>query len=155
MTGGYTSRKTICLPVVERNLVMERPECIRNGKDLTIVGSGHATSLALDAALELEKKGISAEVIDLRVLNPFHPEEIIKSVTRTGRLLSVDGGWGPCGVAAEVIASVSEFVSPHLIKSPPVRVTIPFAPAPTASNLESVYYPTVGLVVQKAEMLCE
>lgn len=137
-------------PVVERDLRLERPRCLRTGTDLTIVGSGYSTRLAMNAALELEKHGIAAEVIDLRVLNPFHPEEVVKSVERTGRLLAVDGGWGPCGMAAEVIASVAERVSPGLLKKQPARLTLPFAPAPTARALERVYYPTTDSVVARA-----
>jgi len=137
-------------PVVECDLRLERPRCLRAGTDLTIVGSSYSTRLAMNAALELEKQGISAEVIDLRVLNPFYPEEVVKSVTRTGRLLVVDGGWGPCGMAAEVIASVMEQVPPCVLKKQPARVTLPFAPAPTARTLERAYYPTAELVVARA-----
>lgn len=137
-------------PVVERDLRLERPRCLRQGTDLTIVGSSYSTRLAMNAAQELEKQGISAEVIDLRVLNPFHPEEVVRSVARTGRLLAVDGGWGPCGLAAEVIASVVERVPPGVLKKPPVRVTLPFAPAPTARTLERAYYPTEDSVVARA-----
>lgn len=134
-------------PVVERDLCQERPRCIHPGSDLTIVASGYATRLALDAAQTLRNQGVSAEVIDLRVLNPFYPEEIVESVAKTGRLLAVDGGWGPCGMAAEVIAGVVERVAPGVLKKSPARLTLPFAPAPTARVLERAYYPTVDTVV--------
>lgn len=147
-------QEDILPPVVEFDLRMEFPRCILAGKDLTIVGSGYSTRLALRAALELEKQGISAEVIDLRVLNPFHPEEIVASVARTGRLLAVDGGWSPCGMAAEVVASVVERIPPEFLKKSPVRLTLPFAPAPTAKNLEDIYYPTVDSVINRAKFLC-
>jgi pyruvate dehydrogenase E1 component beta subunit len=87
-------------------------------------------------------------------LNPFHPEELVKSVVKTGRLIVVDGGWSPCGMASEVIASVAEYISPIMIKAPPVRITLPFAPAPTARNLESVYYPNSASIVKEAKRLC-
>lgn len=138
-------------PVIERDLRKERPLILREGTDLTIVSSGYSTSLSIKAAQELTEQGISAEVIDLRILNPFHPEEVIQSVSKTGRLLVVDGGWGPCGMSAEVIASVAEHVAPRMIRSPPARVTLPFAPAPTARNLEEAYYPNVTSVVNKAK----
>ena len=104
----------------------------------------------MQAAQELAGKGVSAEVIDLRILNPFYPEEIVKSVSKTGRLIVVDGGWGPCGMSAEVIASVAELIEPSKVKAHPARITIPFAPAPTAKNLENAYYPTSASIVSKA-----
>ena len=138
------------MPVFELDLRLERPRCLVRGKDLTIVGSGYSTRLAMNAAQQLEKEGISAEVFDLRVLNPFHPEEVLSSVNRTGRLLVVDSGWGPCGMAAEVIARVMEQVQPGRMKNPPARVTLPFAPAPSARTLEHSYYPTEASVVSRA-----
>lgn len=140
-------------PIVERDLRQERPKCLRSGADLTIVGSSYSTRLALKAAEELEKQGISAEVIDLRVLNPIHPEVVVSSVKKTGRLLVVDGGWSPCGIAGEVIASTIEKIRPRDLKASPIRVTLPFAPAPTARNLEKIYYPDTNSVVRAAEKL--
>ncbi len=140
-------------PVVELDLALERPKCLRAGQDLTIVGSGYSTRLALDAAEQLDALGVSAEVIDLRVLNPFHAQELIASVTKTGRLMAVDGSWSPCGMAGEVIASVVERVAPSTMKKAPVRLTLPFAPAPTAAVLERMYYPTAAMIVTMAEKL--
>lgn len=140
-------------PIVERDLATERPLCLAQGDDLTIVGSGYSTRLALEAAQELQGAGVSAEVIDLRVLNPLYPQLIVKSVTRTGRLLVIDGGWSTCGMAGEVIAGVVERSPVEALKKPPVRVTLPDAPAPTSRVLESAYYPTVDTVVAAARSL--
>lgn len=142
-------------PVVERSLVSERPQSLRAGKDLTIVASGYSTKLAMQAAEQLQLQGVSAEVIDLRILNPFSPDRIVASVSKTGRLLVVDGGWGPCGIAGEVIASVVERVPPAVIKKSPVRVTLPFSPAPTSRVLEKAYYPTEAVIVLEAEKLMD
>jgi pyruvate dehydrogenase E1 component beta subunit len=133
--------------VVERDLSSERPQRLMQGDDLTIVASGYSTRMALDAAGDLRRRGVSAEVIDLRVLNPFHPEMIVESVAKTGRLLVVDGGWGPCGMAGEVIASVVECIPAGSLKRSPARLTLPFAPAPTARVLEKTYYPTTNSIV--------
>jgi len=140
-------------PVIELNLSMERPKCLVMGTDLTIVASGYSTQLALETAELLRSSGISSEVIDLRVINPFHAEIITNSVTKTGRLLVIDGGWGPCGMASEVIASVVEELPLTALKSPPARVTLPFAPAPTAEILEKAYYPTVIQILIIAKKL--
>lgn len=142
-------------PVVERLLSSERPQRLVQGDDLTIVASGYSTRMAQDAAGELRKQGVSAEVIDLRVLNPFHPEVIVESVLKTGRLLVVDGGWGPCGMAGEVITSVVERIPVGVLKKSPARVTLPFAPAPTARVLEHAYYPTVDSIVVCATQMMD
>ena len=142
-------------PVVELSLASERPLCLRPGTDLTIVASGYSTRLANQAAEQLQLLGVFAEVIDLRVLNPFSPDSIVFSVSKTGRLLVVDGGWSPCGMAGEVIASVVECVPPAVLKKSPVRVTLPFSPAPSSRVLEKAYYPTEAMIVSHALKMME
>ena len=137
-------------PVVELDLAQEGPRVLGGGTDITIVGSSFCTHLAMLAREELKALGYSAEVVDLRVLNPFRPEEILESVRKTGRLLVVDGGWRTCGMSAEVIASVAERLSPQSLICAPGRVTIPDAPAPTSSHLERLYYPDVSRVLSAA-----
>ena len=140
-------------PVVEQDLRKISSQCLLEGADLTIASSGYSTRLALEAADALLKEGVSAEVIDMRVINPFRSDEILNSVEKTRRLLVVDGGWAPCGLAGEVVASVAEGLPPKVLKTSPVRVTIPFAPAPTARNLQAMYYPSTELVVDSAKRL--
>ena len=67
--------------------------------------------LALDAAKKLLQMNIKAEVIDLKIINPFDVKHVIKSV-KAGRLISVDVSWKSCGVGGEVIAGVFESVNP-------------------------------------------
>jgi len=137
-------------PIVERPLSKERPRVICEGKDLSLVGCGFSTHLAMSTAQKLESDyGISAEVIDLRILNPFHRETLVASVQKTGRLAVIDGGWKTCGLSAEVISSVGENLDPVLWKSKPLRITLPDAPAPTSKPLEEIYYPTTESIVSK------
>ncbi len=140
-------------PIVERDLRQEGPRCLAAGTDLTIVGSGYSTFLASQARESLASSGISAEVVDLRVLNPFVPTAIVESVRKTGRLLVVDGSWRTCGMSAEVIASVIERIEPKVMKAAPARVTLPDAPAPTSRVLEKAYYPDAEVVVAAARAL--
>lgn len=142
-------------PVVELSLASERPLCLRAGEDLTIVASGYSTRLAKQVAEKLQLQGVFAEVIDLRILNPFFPDSIVASVTKTGRLLVIDGGWGPCGMAGEVIASVIERIAPDELKKSPVRVTLPFSPAPTSRLLEKAYYPNEEMILSQALKLMD
>lgn len=140
-------------PVVELDLRKEGPKCLIEGKDLTIVGSGYSSLLAMQARDLLDKSGLSAEVIDLRVLNPFVPDIILKSVRKTGRLLVVDGAWRNCGFAGEVIASVVEQINLSDFKARPKRITLPESPAPTSHILEKIYYPNANQILKEAQSL--
>jgi len=137
-------------PIVEQRLEDQRPRILRKGTDITLAGSGYATWLCEQAADMLADEGLSAEVVDLRVLNPFEPDLIARSVQRTGRLLAVDDGWRTCGMAGEIIAAVFERVDPAALKAKPARVALPDAPAPTSRPLEATYYPTVEDVAAAA-----
>jgi pyruvate/2-oxoglutarate/acetoin dehydrogenase E1 component len=140
-------------PIRELDLTSQQPARLAEGHDLTIVAAGFSTRLALDACAALASQGTQAEVIDLRVLNPFRSDVIVESVRKTGRLLVVDGGWRTCGISAEVVACVAERVPVGTLSSPPIRVTLPDAPAPTSKVLEKIYYPSVETVMSAAHRL--
>lgn len=134
-------------PVNEIDLAAEGPRCIRKGDDVTIVASGHATLLASQAAEKLQELSISAEVIDIRILNPFDATTIVESVQKTRTFLVVDSGWQTAGFSAEVISSVCENIKPGVLKHAPKRLTLPDAPAPTSRFLEQEYYTTAEDIV--------
>lgn len=128
-----------------------KPKICREGNDITIVASSYSVKLAKETAQELDKKEISCEIIDLRVINPLDYDEIVKSVQKTGRLCVIDGGWETCGLAGEIIAGTSERLSPTAWKAAPRRITLPAAPAPTSKALEDIYYPTVDMIMSTVE----
>lgn len=140
-------------PVQEERLVHQKPVLRRVGQDITLVGAGFSADLCLRAADELSGRGVSASVIDLRVINPLNVEKIIQSVEMTGRLCVVDGGWSACGLAGEIISAVMEQVPLRALMANPVRITLPDAPAPASSALEKDYYTSVDDVVSKALQL--
>jgi pyruvate dehydrogenase E1 component beta subunit len=142
-------------PIRELDLRTIGPQCLRAGKDITLVGSGYSTHLCMVAASLLEAGHISAEVFDLRVLNPLDCSDIARSVEKTGRLVVVDGSWSNCGMAGEVIAQVCERIAPRALRAAPQRVTLPAAPAPTSKPLETAYYPTAEQVADVAKRLFE
>ena len=144
------SNEEVLQPIVELDLKNQGPKVIKDGTEITLVAAGFSTQLALEAAEKLKNQNISAEVIDVRVLSPLSPNVILDSVRKTGRLIAIDGGWGPAGFSSEIITVVTESIDPSLLKSSPKRVTLPFAPAPAAANLEQVYYPTSDDVVRSA-----
>lgn len=133
-------------PIRELDLSKIGPQCLRTGRDVTLVGSGYSTHLCMTAAKLLEASRVSAEVFDLRVLNPLDCAGIARSVEKTGRLVVVDGSWSNCGTAGEVIAQVCERIDPAALRAAPQRVTLPAAPAPTSKPLEAAYYPTAEQV---------
>ena len=141
-------------PIIEINLSTQGPKVSLIGSDITIVASGYSSLLAREAAKLLKKQKVSAEVIDLRVLNPFHTKEIIKSVKKTKNLLVVDSGWTTGGFSAEIIANVIEQLPVDCLNNPPVRIALPDAPAPTSRILEKKYYTTTeDLIVATKKIL--
>ena len=140
-------------PIVELDLTREGPLVLRQGQDVTLVSASFSTYQALQAAEALEKDGISAEVVNLRVLNPLDIAPVAESVARTGRLLAIDGGWRACGLAGEVIAATMEAVDLAALLASPMRLTLPDAPAPTSRSLEEAYYLSTEEIVAAAESL--
>lgn len=130
--------------IKEISLADQGPAILKEGSDLTIVASGYSVLLAQKVADLLYKKSINTEVIDLRVVNPLKFDTVIDSVKKTGNLFVIDCGWKNCGLAGEVIASVTESVSPGIFKSSPKRYTLTDAPAPTSKPLEALYYHDVN-----------
>ncbi len=141
-------------PIVERPLEAEGPRVVRPGSDVTLVGASYSALLCGQAADTLARHGISAEVVDLRILNPLDARPIVASLRKTGRLCVVDGGWRTAGIAAEVLALAAEHLEPGALRNPPVRITLPDAPAPTSKVLEEAYYPTADTVVAAVQSLC-
>jgi pyruvate dehydrogenase E1 component beta subunit len=80
----------------------------RVGSDITVVAHSRCVGLALTAAAELEKEGISVEVINLRSIRPLDVDSINKSVMKTHRLVTAEFGWPQYGVGAEICAQVME-----------------------------------------------
>jgi pyruvate dehydrogenase E1 component beta subunit len=125
----------------------------REGKDVTITAHSRMVGLALKAAEELAAGGIEAEVIDLRTLRPLDHATIVESVKKTNRLVTVEEGWGPMGVGAEVAARVVEHAFDYL-DAPPLRVCQEDVPMPYAANLEVLSLPSVEKIVKAAKAVC-
>jgi pyruvate dehydrogenase E1 component beta subunit len=122
----------------------------RAGKDVTIVSFGIGMVHALQAAEELEREGINAEVVDLRTIRPMDSETIIQSVKKTGRCVTVEEGWPQSGVGAEIIAKIMEDAFDYL-DAPVMRICGKDVPMPYAANLEKLALPNVEEVVAAAK----
>jgi len=140
-------------PVIELDLATQKPEISLIGSDITIVASGHASLLVREASQRLKSEKISAEVIDVRVLNPLHTEGIMESVRKTKNLLVVDSGWISGGFSAEVIAKVVEQLPVNCLRNSPVRIALPDAPAPTSRVLEKAYYTSTNDVINAVKKI--
>ncbi len=125
---------------------------VREGKDLTIVTYGLTVHRSVEAAEKLAKKGIEAEVIDLRTLSPIDWDTVLESVTATGHLVVVDEANPRCSIATDVTAYVSQHAFGAL-KAAPQMVTAPHTPVPFAPALEDKYIPTADAIAAAASAI--
>jgi len=122
----------------------------REGTSVTLVAYSRMVGFCLQAAEELAKEGIEAEVVDLRTIRPMDIDTVVESVKKTNRLVTVEEGWGPMGVGAEVAAKVTELAFDYL-DAPPLRVHQEDVPLPYAANLEALSMPSVDRIVKAAK----
>ncbi len=125
----------------------------RAGSDVTIVAWSMGMSYALQAAEELAKESIDAEVIDLRTLRPMDIATIVESVKKTARCVTVEEGWKQSGVGAEIAAQIMEHAF-DCLDAPVLRVTGKDVPMPYAANLEKLALPSVAEVIDAAKAVC-
>ncbi len=118
----------------------------RSGSDATIVSFSIGMTYALKAAEELAGQGIDCEVINLRTIRPLDFETVIKSVKKTGRLVTVEEGYPQNGIGAELGYRATAEAFDYL-DAPPTRVTGEDVPMPYAANLEKLALPSVEKVV--------
>ncbi len=124
----------------------------REGKDVSLVAAGVMVPFALRVAAQLSEEGVSAEVVDLRTIAPLDTDAVLKSVEKTGRLAVFDPTWGSFGMAAEVVARVSERLGRRL-RADPLRICHPDSHTPMSSALETLYYPQEADAVKKIRAL--
>lgn len=130
-----------------------RAKVVRAGDDVTLVGYSIMVGKALQAAEDLAKQGIDAEVIDIRTLRPLDTQTIIDSVKKTNRIVSCEEGWAFAGVGAELAALVMEHAFDWL-DAPLARVCAEDVPLPYAANLEQMALPQPADIVTAAKQVC-
>jgi len=119
------------------------------GEHVTITAFSRMVKLAMQAAEELAKAGISAEVIDLRTLRPFDADTVVASVKKTNRIVAVEEGWPFAGIGSELAAIMMEECFDWL-DAPVKRVAGKDVPLPYAANLERLAVPQVEDIVAAA-----
>lgn len=126
---------------------------MREGSHVTIVTFSKMTKFALQAAAEVEKLGISVEVLNLRSIRPLDRTSIINSVKKTTRLITLEDGWPQCGVGSEICALMMESSAFKYLDAPVVRLTGVDIPTPYAFNLEPMAFPTVEKIVNAIKQI--
>ncbi len=141
------------VPEEEYTIPFGEAAVLREGGDITLVGTSSMVQVCLKAAEALEKQGIGAEVIDPRTIVPLDEATILDSAKKTSRAIVVDEGHRNFGTTAEIAARITEKAFYHL-DAPVLRfgamdVPIPFSPA-----LEDLTVPTPDRVAEAAAKLC-
>jgi pyruvate dehydrogenase E1 component beta subunit len=139
--------ESYAIPFGEANVV-------REGDDVTIVAIGRMVGFSLQAAEELAKEGIQAEVIDPRTISPLDEETILDSVANTGRLVVVDESYPRCNVATDIAGMVCQKAFGDL-EAPVNMVCGPHAPVPFSDALEDLYIPSPAKISAAAKSVVE
>jgi len=119
----------------------------KEGNDVTIVSFGKMMKLAMQSAAELEKEGISAEVIDLRTVRPIDYEAIVNSVKKTNRLVIVEEAWPLSSLATEITYHVQKHAFDYL-DAPVQRINSMDVPLPYAPTLIEAILPNVNRTME-------
>ena len=120
---------------------------LREGRDVSIIAYGAAVHTALAAASQLAGEGVEAEILDLRSIQPWDEQAVLRSLTKTHRLVVVHEAVEAFGVGAEIVARMADIGFDEL-DGPIVRVGAPFMPVPFSKGLETAYLPSAERVVQ-------
>ncbi|MDB5232358.1 MAG: pyruvate dehydrogenase complex component subunit beta [Chitinophagaceae bacterium] len=135
------------VPEEEYYIPIGKADVKKQGNDVTIVSYNKMMKVALGAAAELEKEGVSAEVIDLRSIKPLDWHTIVESVKKTNRLVIVEEQWPMCSVSSEIAYRIQKEAFDFL-DAPILRITSVDAPMHYAPNLVNLYLPDVSRTVK-------
>ena len=138
------------VPTGEYVVPIGKADVKRVGRDITIVSYSRTLLFALEAAEQLSKQGIEAEVIDLRTIEPLDMDTILESIRGTVRLLVVHESHTNCGLGAEIIARVYE-QAPDTLITPARRLGAKHIPIPVAEALEDSILPQVADIIKAVE----
>ena len=144
-TKGEVPEKAYTVP-------LSQAEVKRAGRDITIVSYSRCLLQSLEAAETLAQRGIEAEIVDLRTIEPLDMAAVVRSVRATGRLLVVHEAHSNCGLGAEIIARIYE-LAPEALVAPARRLGARHVPIPVAESLENAVLPQTGDIVKAVEAM--
>jgi pyruvate dehydrogenase E1 component beta subunit len=139
---GEVPEASYTIPLGEASLA-------REGRHVSIITYGLMVHRALEAAAELAKEGIDAEIVDLRSLSPLDIDTVLDSVTKTGRAVCVDEANPRCSIAADISAQVVQQAFGAL-KAGIEMVAPPHVPVPFSPVLEDLYIPSSAQIAAAA-----
>lgn len=140
------------VPEEEYTLALGRASIKKQGNNVTLVAYSRQVLFALEAAMELANEEISAEVIDLRTLNPLDIDTIVNSVKKTGRIVVCEEDCKTGGVGGEICAKIMENAFDYL-DAPVVRVAAKDVPVPYAQILEVATIPNKDNIIKAVKRI--
>jgi 2-oxoisovalerate dehydrogenase E1 component len=142
------------VPTEDYEIPFGHAAVVRPGRDITVVALARMAHMALSVCDEMQRDGISVEVVDPRTVSPLDAETILESVAKTGRLLIVDEPPAPCGFAAEIAAQVVA-AGFNDLDAPIRRLTGVFTPTPYSPPLEQAIVPSSPAIADAIRSLME
>lgn len=135
------------VPEGEYTVPIGKSKIQRPGDHVTVVSYSKGLQLSMQAADELAKEGIQAEVVDLRTLRPLDMEPVIESFKKTNRAVVVEEGWKSYGVGSEITSRIYEEAFDY-VDAPVKRVAQQEVPLPYNRQLEQQMMPQVGDIIK-------
>jgi pyruvate/2-oxoglutarate/acetoin dehydrogenase E1 component len=136
------------VPEAQYSIPLGKADIKREGKDVTVVATSIMVHKALEAATELEKEGISIEVVDPRTLVPLDEETIVNSVKKTSRLIVVHEAVKRGGFGGEIASMIAESEAFDYLDAPIKRLGGKSVPIPYNPNLEKAAVPQVADIIK-------
>jgi len=138
------------VPEGEYLLPIGKAHVVKEGTDITIVSFGKMMKVANEAAAQLEKDGVSVEVIDLRSIRPLDYPTIVESVKKTNRLVIVEESWPMAAMSSEIAYHVQKYAFDYL-DAPVMRVNSKDLPLPYAPTLIEEILPNAKRTIEAAK----
>lgn len=130
------------VPEGEYTLPIGEAQVVKEGNDVTLVSFGKMMKIALEAARELEKDNVSAEVLDLRTVRPIDYQAVVNSVKKTNRLVVVEEAWPLGSISTEITYHIQRHAFDYM-DAPVHRITNMDVPLPYAPTLIEAVLPNV------------
>ncbi len=141
------------VPEEEYTLEIGKAHIVSEGSDVTLISFGKMMKLVTEAAQELKKEGITAEVIDLRSVRPIDYTTIVESVKKTNRLVIVEEAWPLASISTDISHHVQRFAFDYL-DAPIHRVNSRDLPLPYAPTLIEAILPSVKRTIDAVKAVC-
>jgi pyruvate dehydrogenase E1 component beta subunit len=138
------------VPEGEYLIPIGKANVVKEGTDITIVSFGKMMRVVEQALIELEAKGINAEVIDLRTVRPIDYQTLLDSVKKTNRMVVVEEAWPLASISSEIAYWMQKYAFDYL-DAPVTRITTRDTPLPYAPTLVEAFLPNVKRILDAVD----